>query len=404
LKTDAFEESVFSKIKGEDVIKLTQELIRIPGHRSCDGQEKHVAEFIASTLETIGIEVSLQRVVDDRFNVIARIPGEANGPSLMLTGHTDTVPAGHMEIEPFDGAIQDNKIYGRGASDMKGSLAAMICAMQAIKESNVDLKGDLVFVGAIGEETTSEGTAYLVRNGPKTDFAINGEPTNMEVAIAHKGSVLIQVTTIGKAAHCDTPWLGINAIEKTSKIVQAIADRVPNELKQKTHKYTGPPTINIAFVSGGEWPYTTVPDESKIVIITGLLPGESKEAIPLIYEGIIKELKTQDPNLRAKVDIVPIETIPEGYNLSFETPESSPIVKSVEQCATRVLGTRPRLVGVPYWCDASILSHAGVQTVIFGPGNIDVAHSSVEYVPVNHLIDASRVYALAALDLCQHQK
>ncbi|MGA2461715.1 MAG: M20 family metallopeptidase [Candidatus Bathyarchaeia archaeon] len=404
MKTEEPEKSVLSKIKSEDVISLTQQLIRIPSHRNCEGQEKQIAEFIADALETIGAEVSLQRVVNDRFNVIGKISGEADGHSLTLTGHLDTVPAGNMEIEPFAGTIRDGKIYGRGASDMKGALAAMICALRAVKESHVHLKGDLVFVGAIGEETTSEGTTYLVRNGPKTDFAINGEPTNMDLAVAHKGSVLIQITASGKAAHCDTPWLGINAVEKMSKIVQTIADRVPNELKQKTHKYTGPPTINIAYISGGEWPYTVVPDECKIVIITGLLPEEKRESIPLLYERIIKELQTHDRELCAKVDIIPIETIPEGYNLSFEIPESSPIVKSLKHCAMRVLGTGPKLVGVPYWCDASILSYAGVQTIIFGPGNIGVAHSSVEYVPVKDLINSSRVYALSALDICQRDR
>lgn len=395
------EKGVLSEIERDDVVDLCQELIKIPSHRNCEGQEKRIAEFIAGELEEIDAEVSLQRVVDDRFNLIAKIAGEGDGYSLTLTGHMDTVPPGRMEIDPFAGTIHDGRIYGRGASDMKGALAAMMCALRAVSESAVRLKGDLIFLGAIGEETTSEGTTYVVRNGPKTDFAIDGEPTNMNVALAHKGSVLVQITADGKAAHCDTPWLGINAVEKMSKIITAIADQVPREFKQKTHRYTGSPTINVAYVSGGEWPYTVIPDACKAIVLTGLLPGEDKEAIPKVYERIIRELHAQDSEVTAKVDVVPIDTIPEGYNLPFETPESSLVVDSVKTSASRVLGARPELVGVPYWCDASILSYAGVQTVIFGPGDISVAHSAIEYVPVEHMVSAAKVYALSALDLCR---
>lgn len=398
------EKGVLSRIKSEDVIRLSQELIKIPSHRDYEGQERQIGEFIADKLERVGAEASLQRVVDERFNVIARISGEGNGYSLMLTGHLDTVPPNKMEMDPFAGEMKEDKIYGRGASDMKGALAAMISAVRAVSESNISLKGDLLFAGVIGEETTSEGTTYLIRNGPKTDFAINGEPSNMKVVIAHKGAVLIQITVRGKAAHCDMPWLGINSIEKMSKIVLAIADEMPRELKKKKHKYAGSPTINIGSISGGGWPYTTVPDECKIVIITGLLPDENRESIPPIYENIIRKLQNQDPTIQGKVDIIPIETIPDGYNLPFETPESAFIVKSVQNCAKRVLGTDPSLTGAPYWCDASILSYAGIQTVIFGPGDISCAHSSLEYVPIDDLVNSASVYALTALDVCLRDK
>lgn len=400
MKRDETEMAVLNRIKSHDVIRLCQELIRIPSHRQCEGHERRIAEYIAGELERTGVEVSLQRVVDDRVNVIARIPGDGNGYSLTLTGHLDTVPPNELQLEPFAATVSDDRIYGRGASDMKGALAAMISVMHAVSESNTSLKGDLIFAGVVGEETTSEGTARLIRNGPRTDFAINGEPTNMEVVIAHKGAVLVQITAKGKAAHCDTPWLGINSIEKMSRIVLAIADQIPRELKRKTHKYAGSPTINIGSIRGGDWPYTTVPDECKVIIITGLLPGEKRESVLPMYEKVIKGLQDRDREIQAKVDTVPIETIPEGYNLSFETSESAVIVKSVQKCAERILGTSPRLAGAQFWCDASILSYAGVETVIFGPGDIACAHSSVEYVPVDQLVNSARVYALTALDAC----
>lgn len=394
------EEEVLRRVDNQYVIRLSQELIKIPSHRGCEGHERRIGEFLAEELERAGLEVSLQNVIDDRFNVIARVCGEEKGQSLMLTGHLDTVPASEKQPDPFAATIRENRIYGRGASDMKGALAAMTAAMKAVSESKARLKGDLLLAGVIGEETTSEGTTHLVRNGPKTSFAINGEPTNMELIIAHKGAVLIQVAAKGKAAHCDTPWLGINSIEKMSKIVLAISEQLPRELKRKTHRLIGSPTINIGSIQGGGWPYTTVPEDCKIVIITGLLPGEKKESVLPIYEKIVTELQREDPELQADIDVVPIETIPEAYNLPFETDESAVIVRSVENSAQKVLGRKPRVTGAGYWCDASILSYAGVQTVIFGPGEVECAHSATEYVQIDHLLDSARIYALAALEVC----
>jgi len=399
------ERRFLSNFKRGDVRRLLRELIRIPSHRDFDGQEKKIGEFIANWFEEKGVDVQLQEVKDGRSNVIARISGAGEAYSLMFNGHLDTVPASGM-MNPFGSEVKGNKVYGRGACDMKGALAAMMSAMQVINESSVPLKGKLVFAGVIDEETSSLGTTHLIQNGPKTDFGIVGEPTNMKVAIAHKGALTLQITINGRAAHCDTPWLGTNAIEKMSKVIQTILGKAPRELERRKHKYIGSPKMHIGYITGGHpLPCTIIPDECKTIVLVGMLPGDKKESIISLFEGIIIKLQREDKEVKGKVEVLPLETMPEGYNLPFETSEDAFIVKAIRNCAKIILNSDPGITGFPYWCDASILSYAGIQTVIFGPGNeICGPHSDIEYIPTEDVINAAKIYALTALKVCNHER
>ena len=198
------------EINEKKLIQLIKDLIRIPSFvKGIDyGCEKDIAEFLAKRLKEAGFKVFLQEVMKDRPNVIGILQGKGNGYSLMLNGHLDTVEVNKMKINPFSGEVKNGRIYGRGAADMKGALAAMIIASEAIKELNFELKGDLIISGCVDEEGKGIGGKYLAESGLKADMAIVGEPTGLKLGIAHKGLTFIDIIAKGKAIHGSCPKLG----------------------------------------------------------------------------------------------------------------------------------------------------------------------------------------------------
>ena len=219
MSREEFKGKVLSQVKDEEVVNLLRDAIRVPSHKDLPHQEKEIGEFFAAWFDKHGIDVELQRVEGDRQNVIARIRGEGDGSTLMYNSHLDTKPPYNMTIEPYNPVIKDGKVYGRGSVDAKAQLTAFSCALLAIKRAGIPLKGDLIFTGVVGEEWDSKGTLHIAKNGPKADMAVIGEPTKLDVCIAHKGIIRATVTTIGKSAHSSVPHLGINAIAKMGKVI-----------------------------------------------------------------------------------------------------------------------------------------------------------------------------------------
>lgn len=210
-------------IKEAEVVKIASDLIRIPSYSHTENQEKRVAEYIYNLLKEENIPVELKEVLKGRFNVTAYLKGEGGGKSLMLSGHLDTVPPYDME-NPFTPVLKDGVLYGRGACDMKGPVSAMLLSLIALKRSGISLKGDVLFTGVIDEEEKGKGAEYLVKNGPFTDGAIIGEPTDMKIAVGHKGLEWIKVKVTGKKVHGGRMDEGINAIEMASKFIERIYD------------------------------------------------------------------------------------------------------------------------------------------------------------------------------------
>lgn len=393
-------EKVLNNIRVENLVDLVRDLVRIPGHRELPEKEGNIAKYIRNWFKEAGLSVRTRDVLPNRPNVIALIKGSGNGYSLMYNGHMDTVPAyGWVEEPgPFSGEVMEGKIYGRGSCDVKGAIASAMVAMEAIQRSEIELKGDLIFTGVVGEEGEgSIGTKENVQSESIPDMAVVCEPTDLNIFIGHKGSSSLMITTRGRPAHSAYPEKGINAIMLMSNILQALRKELFPRLERRKHRFLGTPTLTATAIKGGMLT-DVVPDLCEVIFNyrypSGEEPGKVKEEI----SNLLNKMREKDFNLNAEVTVL-------NNALGMEIPKNSRIVKSLRQSMKKVTGKNPKVVGTGYWTDASILVNTGhIPTVIFGPGKEDVAHTTMEYVEINQLLTAAQVYALTALDICLQQR
>jgi len=388
------------KVSQKELNNLISDLVKIPSTPDSKNYEKDVAEFIHDFFHNEGIESKLVKVKDNRPNVVAKIKGTDEGKSLMLTGHMDTVPAYNMDIEPFSGEIKNGKIYGRGSVDMKGPLACMILALVAIKRANIKLKGDLIFVGVIEEEYKSFGTEYLVKNGPKADAAIVGEPSKLDIAAGHRGLEWLEVTIEGKTAHGGTASEGINAISKAAKFINKVEEVLLPQFAERKHDLIGPPTLNFGVIEGGTQP-SSVAGECKIQIDRRWTPLETLDQVFLDFEKIIDQLKNEDKDFKARIDRIPSNMATMDH-MPMEIALDHPLVSKLEKVTEKIKGKKADVVSFPGWTDASLISNfANIDTVVFGPGDISCAHSEVEYIDYKEAYQGFLIYSLIAINFCE---
>ncbi|MGH8048559.1 MAG: M20 family metallopeptidase [Chthoniobacterales bacterium] len=347
-----------------NVIALLQELIRIPSVNP-DGDpgtphvgEKNIADYLADFLSHIGASVELHEVLHGRPNVVARFPSSTPGkPKLLLAPHTDTVSIGGMTIEPFGGELRDGKIHGRGASDTKGSIAAMLWAL---KESDLSvLSHEIWFAGLMGEEAGLHGSKALAAR-EKFDFVIVGEPTSLQVVNTTKGSTWLTLRTSGRAVHASMPELGVNAIYKMSDVLRCIRDEIAPSLKLQAHAVLGSPTISAGTICGGT-KSNIVPDSCEVSVDMRTIPGQD-------IEPVLARLREVCPDLEISIwQASPMHTAP-GH----------PVIRSLENSGAKC-------VGAPWFCDAAIFAETGVPSVAVGPGSIAQAHTKDEFIAVADL-------------------
>lgn len=372
-----------------EVVALSQEMVRIP---SISGEEEKLALFVAGKLKEYGLEVTVDEVLPGRPNVYGVLRGKIGKPILMYNGHTDVVPPGEgWTDDPYSGVLRAGRIFGRGSADMKGPLASMMIAAKALKGAGVELRGNLVITAVIAEEENQMGTRRVVDGPIKGEFAIVGEPTRLNVCTAHKGDVAYEITTIGKAVHASVLHEGINAIYKMKEVIDSIEKFAVELEKRKRHPLLGPSTISVGTIEGGTIP-AAVPAFCKIKLDRRLLPGEDAETGKKELESLIDSLKERDPDLVADVRTI-VEVPP------METRQDHAIVRTIREVVLEVTGRDPGIEGVPYTTDGAILVKKGIPTVIFGPGDIKQAHQPDEWISVDEMVTATRIYAQTALQL-----
>jgi len=382
------------KIDRDGVVGLLRKLIEIESvnpHMEGGTGEEEISRFIADHLRSIGMEVYTQDVGDDRFNVIGILRGEADGRNLMMNGHTDTVGVKGMTIDPFKPFIENENIHGRGACDMKGPLAGMITAAKALVDSGVKLRGDLLISAVVDEEYKSIGTEKLLREY-RSDAVIIGEPTDFQISIAHKGFVWLEIETRGKAAHGSIPEKGVDAIAKMAKIISRMRS-LEKMYTRKKHDLVGVPKIHTSMIEGGsEW--SVVPDFCRLKLERRTIPGETSSLVIEEFNKILNEVSTEDPLLSAKV-----KKIFERQPMEISPDEA--IVKNLRLAVQKIRRTEPRIVGEPYWTDASLfVNQASIPTCLFGPGDIGLAHSADEFIKISDVVDSAKIYALTAQSFC----
>jgi acetylornithine deacetylase/succinyl-diaminopimelate desuccinylase family protein len=367
------------------VIETLADLVRINSVNSsydCGPGEREIATFVRRFFEGRGVEVWEQEVFPDRPNVLARLPGRDSSRCLVLEAHTDTVSVKGMALPPFEARLEAGRMFGRGSCDTKGGLAAMMHAVASLKENRITPPCDVLLAAVADEEFSYRGVVKLCE-GLQADAAIVAEPTELRCVIATKGVIRWRIRVRGKAAHSSRPQLGVNAISHMSRIVLALEED-HGRLAMRPHPLLGPATCNVGVIHGGVQ-VNFVPDECVIEIDRRLLPGERTGDVLRRYQGIIDDLKARFPGLEAEME-TPMLT-----DEALETPGDAAVVNTA--CAVlRDMGLNDETCGVPFGCDASKLSRAGIPSIVFGPGSIDRAHAAVEYVEIDQVEKALEFY------------
>ncbi len=333
-----------------------------------DYGEKNVAEFLAGVAASAGLDVELQTVLPGRANLIARLqPKNKIKQTILLAPHLDTVGAERKQFTP---QRKNGRLHGRGACDTKGSVAAMLSALGELAAAKSrPQETEIVFAGLIDEENEQAGSRALAASGFKADLAIVGEPTRLQVVTAHKGSLWLRLETRGRAAHGATPQLGKNAVHAMARVVEILETDYAAKLRKRKHALLGTGTVNVGKISGGRQP-NIVPDHCEILVDRRTLPGETEAGV---RREILARLKAAKLTARISSD----KAVPCA---ALETDCQLPLVRKFFHSAGQ---TRP--VGVQYFCDAAVLSAAGIPSVVFGPGNIAQAHTADEWISLAEL-------------------
>ena len=351
--------------------KLLSELIALPSVNpaflpAADplAGEQRVADFLATIAAGAGLSIEFQNVLPGRSNLIARLtpPGKIRR-RLLLAPHLDTVPA--VSAGQFTPRKKDGRLAGRGACDTKGSVATMLTALCELANSKTRPQTtEIIFAGLVDEENAQAGSRALAASGLKADLAIVGEPTQLQVVTAHKGSLWLKLETRGKAAHGARPDLGRNAVHAMARIVDTLERDYAAQLRRRRHPLLGHATVNVGMIHGGTQP-NIVPDLCSITIDRRTLPGETEAGVRREIAALLARKKIPAQFSRAK--LLPA--------LPLETQASLPLVRQFMRCAAQ---TRP--AGVDYFCDASVLANGGIPSVVFGPGDIAQAHTADEWI------------------------
>lgn len=350
--------------------------------------EGNIARFVADWLERAGLEVTLEEVVPGRPNVIGIARGSGGGRSLMLNAHMDTVGVAGME-RPHDPVIVDNRLYGRGAYDMKGGLAAIMAAGARAKQQS--LRGDVIVTAVVDEEYASIGTETIAKHW-QADAAIVTEPTELEICTAHKGFAWFTVETSGVAAHGSLPDVGVDAIVKMGKALVAL-DALAEGLRASgiSHPLLGTGSVHASLIEGGqEW--SSYPERCRLAIERRTVPGETLALLEAELSTIIASITDSDLAFRATAQTGLVRE-------PFEVSEDEPIVRMLWRHARAVLGHEPGSGGAFGWMDSALLSAAGIPTVVFGPGG-EGAHAIVEWSDLAQVEQCVEILAAVAADFC----
>jgi acetylornithine deacetylase len=380
-------------IEGEYLTKTLTDLVRIdsinPSISPSGAGEAEIAAYVARALGELGLEAAVQEHDAGRASAVGVMRGSGGGRSLMLNAHCDTVGVEGM-AEPFSASVREGKLYGRGAYDMKGSLAAQMAAAKALRDAGVSLAGDLVVVAAADEEYRSVGTSEVMKRYP-VDGAVVTEPTEFDVCIAHKGFAWLEVKTTGVAAHGSRVDEGVDANMLMGRFLHEL-ERLERELRgREGHPLAGAPSLHAAKIFGGTEP-STYAAECVLTVERRTVPGETGESALGELSSIVENLSAADPSFSAAARTILVRD-------PFEVPSTAPVVGAVADATREVLGREPVFSGRAWWTDAGVLCAGGIESVVAGPAG-GGPHSAQEWVDLGSLVDFARILAYTAIDYC----
>jgi len=412
---DDLPRAVLGCVDPRELIDLASALIRIPSFKT---EETPVARFLADFFRPRGYDVDLQEIEPGRLQTIATLRGTGGGASLMLNGHTDiNALTRRWRRDPWTPTLEGDRLYGHGVQNMKGGLASIVMAAEAIRRSGVRLAGDLVVACVAGETQGGEGTHYLMESGLRTDAAVVAEPFGADnLVTVHSGIVHVAIHTHGITGHIGRLEGTVNAIHKMTAVIEA--------LRRVEFRHTPRPDLpafprlNVGGILGGrghdyvlvEPPY--VPDVCTIIVDVHFVPGQTVEAIVADIRRALDPVAARDPELRYEIEIPPPASFKGRRRLvmdPFDMPVDAPIVQAVARSYRTVTGQEPKAIGtvLPHSYSADDTCHlwkAGIPCLLYGPATIrGNADEDDACVFVSEMEKVTRVLALTALDVCRRQ-
>jgi succinyl-diaminopimelate desuccinylase len=351
--------------------KLLRDLIALPSVNNAflppnhpRAGEKRVADFLAATAKSAGMDIHWQKVFPGRRNLLARLsPAGPTRQRILLAPHMDTVDA--ADERQFTPRLKGGRLHGRGACDTKGSVAAMMAAVCEVAAGGRRPRAtEIIFAGLVDEEMGQGGSRALAKAGPRAALAIVGEPTRLRVVTCHKGDLWLELVSRGRAAHGARPELGRNAVHEMSRIVDLLETKYAAMLRGRRHPLLGHATVNVGTIKGGTQT-NIVPARCAITIDRRTLPGETDA-------GVWREIRRLLRRNRLKATLASEKTAP---CRPLETRADLPLVRQLLRGAGQA---RPE--GVDYFCDAAVLAAGGTPSVVFGPGDIAQAHTDDEWI------------------------
>jgi acetylornithine deacetylase len=403
---------------GPTLVEFLRRLVQCP---SVSGSEQAAQRLIAAEYRAMGLAtddlVSTRALLEghpafaddgipfeDRINVVGRWPGLGGGRSLILNGHMDVVPTGDPATwrhEPWGAEVADGRIYGRGACDMKAGLAAAAYAIRALQSIGVQLRGDVLLESVIGEESGGIGTLTTIAQGYRADACVIMEPTELDLCPVQSGALTFRITVRGRAAHACMKPSGVSAIEQFAPIL-VMLDRLNRERHARhRHALYADPTniapISVGTVRAGTW-HSTIPDCLVAEGRFGIFPREDAAAGRAELAEALAAESAKHPWL---AEHPPVLEWFEGQFESGETPTSSPIVRLVGDSHAGVAGERPGIRGITFGADLRLFTrHAGIPTVMYGPGSASVAHTTDEFVPIAEVVTCAKTLARTIVQWC----
>lgn len=385
---------VLALINRQELVQLARDLVRIPTVNP-PGDVREAAYYCATILKQAGYTIEIDAAEPAKSNLIARYHF-GPGPTMLWNSHLDVVPVGEeasWTIPPFTGQIQNERLYGRGACDIKGGVAAQIIAARALAQSGLPLRGTLIVTEVADEEVGGRlGSQRIAsRSDIHPDAVLVAEPTSNQVCIGERGGVGIRVTVFGRTAHGALPWEGANAIEGMARVICTLQEHLWPKLAQRRHPYFAPASATISLIEGGV-KTNVVPDRCSLYIDRRLLPGEIPDQAVAEVREIALQAISHLPGLR-----VIVEAAPEWPGRpAIVQPENSPLVQLLVS-VNRFLGLETKLTGFSMGTDGRFFATQGIPTIIYGPGNPRLAHQPDEWVSIDELEQCARAYALAGL-------
>ncbi|MCI1857158.1 MAG: M20 family metallopeptidase [Sporolactobacillus sp.] len=377
---------VLSFIDEREITRFLQQLIR-QNSENPPGREANVARIIFDELNACGATVEAQPIEKNRYNVLGTCKGSSE-QKMLFNGHMDTVPLGNRTAwhgSALSGEIRNGCIFGRGAADMKGGLTAQIFAFKAMMKSGLPRKRGLLLTAVIDEEVNFKGTKKLISEGKldACEFGYVAEPSSLNIATCLKGGIEFVARTYGKSVHTGVAFNGDNAIAKMGKVILAL-ERYNCQLRERKNvPYLKYPTLNIGTICGGS-AVTMVPDVCAIAFDRQVLPEED----PLEAEAEVRQVIR---NIKSEVELKKMQS----FN-TWSVDQNARVASRLAEAYQMLSDRRPDYCGFNGYSEVELLSKAGIPSVIFGPGNIRVAHAANEYVSIKQVVDAARVYALLA--------